>query len=62
MQSVLGGLGPNGTMMVIGAVAAFAINPFDMIGKSSAVKGCYSGWRPTPKIRCGSANFITSAR
>lgn len=43
MQSVLGGLGPNGTMMVIGAVAAFPINPIDMIGKSSAVRGWYSG-------------------
>jgi D-arabinose 1-dehydrogenase-like Zn-dependent alcohol dehydrogenase len=43
MQSVIGGLGPNGTMMIIGAVAAFPINPFDMIGKSAAVRGWYSG-------------------
>ena len=43
MQSVVGGLGPNGTMMVIGAVAAFPINPIDMINKCSAVKGWYSG-------------------
>jgi alcohol dehydrogenase len=43
MQSVVGGLSPNGTMMIIGAVAAFPINPFDMIGKCSAVKGWYSG-------------------
>lgn len=43
MQAVVGGLGPNGTMMIIGAVAAFPVNPFDMIGKSSGVKGWYSG-------------------
>jgi alcohol dehydrogenase len=43
MQSVVGGLGPNGTMMIIGVVAAFPINPIDMIGKSSAVRGWYSG-------------------
>ena len=30
-------------MMVIGAVAAFPINPIDMIVKSSAVRGWYSG-------------------
>ncbi len=43
MQSVIGGLGPNGTMMIIGAVPSFPINPFDMITKSSAVRGWYSG-------------------
>ena len=43
MQSVAGGLGPNGTMMIIGAVASFPINPLDMIFKSSAVRGWYSG-------------------
>lgn len=43
MQSVAGGLGPNGTMMIIGAVSSFPINPFDMIMKSSAVRGWYSG-------------------
>jgi len=43
MQSVVGGLGPNGTMMIIGGVGPFPIDPFDMIGKSSAVKGWYSG-------------------
>jgi NADPH:quinone reductase-like Zn-dependent oxidoreductase len=43
MQSVVGGLGPNGTMMIIGVVAAVPINPIDMIGKSSAVRGWYSG-------------------
>jgi alcohol dehydrogenase len=43
MQSVLGGLGANGTLMLIGAVSAFPINPIDMIIKSSAVRGWYSG-------------------
>ncbi len=43
MQSVLGGLGPNGTMVVIGAVGGFPINTLEMLGKRSAVKGWYSG-------------------
>jgi D-arabinose 1-dehydrogenase-like Zn-dependent alcohol dehydrogenase len=43
MQSVAGGLGANGTMMIIGAVASFPINPLDMIFKSSSVRGWYSG-------------------
>jgi D-arabinose 1-dehydrogenase-like Zn-dependent alcohol dehydrogenase len=43
MQSVVGGLGPNGTMMIIGAVSAFPVDPLDMIGKSSSVRGWYSG-------------------
>jgi D-arabinose 1-dehydrogenase-like Zn-dependent alcohol dehydrogenase len=43
MQSVMGGLGPNGTMMIIGAVSTFPVNPIEMIGKSSAVRGWYSG-------------------
>src|SRR5262245_24233069 len=43
MKSVLGGLGQYGTLMVIGAVSAFPIDPIGMIGKSSAVRGWYSG-------------------
>ncbi len=43
MQSVLGGLGPNGTMMVIGAVSGFPINTLDMLSKRSSVRGWYSG-------------------
>ncbi len=43
MKSVMGGLRPNGTLMVIGAVSAFPINPLEMIGKSSAIRGWYSG-------------------
>jgi alcohol dehydrogenase len=43
MQSIVGGLGPNGTLMAIGAVPGFSINVLDMLGKRSAVKGWYSG-------------------
>jgi alcohol dehydrogenase len=43
MQSVLGGLGPNGTLMVIGAVSGFPIDTLQMLLKRSAVKGWYSG-------------------
>ncbi len=43
MQSVLAGLGPNGTMMVIGAVGGFPLNILDMLSKRSSVKGWYSG-------------------
>lgn len=43
MQAVVGGLGPNGTLMVIGAVGGFPINTLDMLAKRSAVKGWYSG-------------------
>ena len=43
MQSVAGGLGPNGALVVIGAVGGFLINTLDMLGKRSAVKGWYSG-------------------
>ncbi len=43
MQAIVGGLGPNGTMVVIGAVGAFPINTLEMLGKRSAVKGWYSG-------------------
>lgn len=43
MQSVVGGLGPNGTMMIIGAVPAFPVDPLDMIARSSALRGWYSG-------------------
>jgi alcohol dehydrogenase len=43
MKSVLAGLSPYGTLMVIGAVSSFPIDPIGMIGKSSAVRGWYSG-------------------
>jgi D-arabinose 1-dehydrogenase-like Zn-dependent alcohol dehydrogenase len=43
MQAIAGGLGPNGAMMVIGAVGPLTVNSFDLIQKSAAVKGWYSG-------------------
>jgi D-arabinose 1-dehydrogenase-like Zn-dependent alcohol dehydrogenase len=43
MQAIAGGLGPNGVMMVIGAVGPLTVNSFDLIGKSASVKGWYSG-------------------
>jgi D-arabinose 1-dehydrogenase-like Zn-dependent alcohol dehydrogenase len=43
MQAISGGLGVNGTMMVIGAVGALTVNSLDLLGKRAAVKGWYSG-------------------
>ncbi|SDC47607.1 alcohol dehydrogenase [Sphingomonas sp. YR710] len=43
MQAIVGGLGPNGMMMVIGAVGAFPVDTLGLLGKRAAVKGWYSG-------------------
>jgi alcohol dehydrogenase len=43
MQAIVGGLGANGTMMVIGAVGALTIDSFDLLRKRAAVRGWYSG-------------------
>ena len=43
MEAIVGGLAPNGTMMVIGAVGTLTINSIDLITRSAAVKGWYSG-------------------
>ena len=43
MQAIAGGLGVNGVMMVIGAVAPLTVNSSDLIGKSAGVRGRYSG-------------------
>jgi alcohol dehydrogenase len=43
MQAVVGGLGVNGTMMVIGAVGAFAVDTLDLLRKRACLKGWYSG-------------------
>ena len=43
MQAIVGGLGPRGTMMLIGAVGPMTINPLDLLMKSAAVRGWYSG-------------------
>jgi D-arabinose 1-dehydrogenase-like Zn-dependent alcohol dehydrogenase len=43
MQAIVGGLGSNGTMMVIGGVGALTVDSMDLLRKRSAVKGWYSG-------------------
>ena len=43
MQAIAGGLGPNGVMMVIGAVGPLTIDSFDLLQKCAAIKGWYSG-------------------
>jgi alcohol dehydrogenase len=46
MQAIAGGLGPNGVLMVIGAVGPLTVNSLDLIFKSAAVRGWYSGTAP----------------
>ena len=43
MQAIAEGLGPNGVMMVIGAVGPLTVNSFDLLFKSAAIRGWYSG-------------------
>jgi alcohol dehydrogenase len=43
MEAIIGGLGPNGVMMVIGAVGNITINSIELLMKSAAVRGWYSG-------------------
>lgn len=43
MAALVGGLGPNGIFMVIGAVGAFQVDTLDLLMKRAAVKGWYSG-------------------
>jgi alcohol dehydrogenase len=43
MQSVIGGLGPNGVMLVIGAVGTLSVDSLGLLMKRAAVKGWYSG-------------------
>jgi D-arabinose 1-dehydrogenase-like Zn-dependent alcohol dehydrogenase len=43
MQAIAGGLGANGTLMVIGAVGALTVDSLDLLRKRAAVKGWYSG-------------------
>jgi alcohol dehydrogenase len=43
MQAIAGGLGVNGTMMVIGGVGPLVINSLDLLTKRAAVRGWYSG-------------------
>ena len=39
MQAISGGLGPNGVMMVIGAVGPLTVDSLDLLGKRASVKG-----------------------
>lgn len=43
MQAVVGGLGPNGTILVIGGVGMLSVDSFALLSKRAAVKGWYSG-------------------
>lgn len=43
MESIAGGIGVNGIMLVIGAVGALKIDSLDLLTKRAAVKGWYSG-------------------
>ncbi len=43
MASVVGGLGPDGALMVIGATSSLTVSPGQMIGGRLAVRGWYSG-------------------
>lgn len=43
MTAVLGGLGANGVLMVIGAAGPLSVNPLLLIGGRRSVKGWYSG-------------------
>lgn len=43
MEAIAGGLGPNGVMMVIGAVGNITVNSLDLLMKSAAIRGWYSG-------------------
>ena len=43
MAAVLGGLGPNGVLIVIGAAGPIPVDPILLIGGKRAVKGWYSG-------------------
>ena len=43
MQAIAGGLGPNGVLMVIGAVGPLTVDSLDLLQKRASVKGWYSG-------------------
>ncbi len=43
MQACIGGLGPRGTFLVVGAVPTLEVPPFQMIGGNLSVRGWYSG-------------------
>ena len=62
MQAIVGGLGVNGTMMVIGAVGALTVNSLELLGKRAALKGWYSGTAVDSEdtLRFSQRNQVTS--
>jgi alcohol dehydrogenase len=43
MQAIVGGLGTNGTLMVIGGVGGLTVDSLELLRKRAAVRGWYSG-------------------
>ena len=43
MSAVAGGLGVNGTLMIIGAVPSLQVSPIQLLTYRQSVKGWYSG-------------------
>ena len=43
MQSVMGGLGVNGTLLIVGGVPSLAVPALQFIGGRQSAEGCYSG-------------------
>lgn len=43
MESIVGGLARDGTLLVIGAAGPFAVNPVELLTRRLTVKGWYSG-------------------
>jgi D-arabinose 1-dehydrogenase-like Zn-dependent alcohol dehydrogenase len=43
MQSIVAGLAPSGTLMLIGATGPITINPLDLISRNAGIQGHYSG-------------------
>jgi D-arabinose 1-dehydrogenase-like Zn-dependent alcohol dehydrogenase len=43
MQACIGGLGPRGTFLVVGAVPKLEVSPLQLIGGNQSVRGWYSG-------------------
>ena len=62
MAAVLGGLGPNGVLIVIGAAGPLSVNPVLLITGQRSVKGWYSGHRSTHRIRSSSARPMACSR
>jgi D-arabinose 1-dehydrogenase-like Zn-dependent alcohol dehydrogenase len=62
MQAILGGLGPNGTMMAIGAAGPFTVDPVQLLLKSASVKGWYSGVAADSEdtLRFSELNHVTA--